>query len=120
MGIPHRLACALQVDGWIWRQDIVWHKPAPMPESVKDRCTKAHEYIFMLTKARKYYYDWEAIADPCVESNAARPRMGQGKNTQYSQKRDGAVVKPGDTGEARWAGQSNGVHSGKSHRCRRC
>ena len=61
IGIPWRVAFALQADGWYLRQDIIWHKPNPMPESVKDRCTKAHEYIFLLSKSSKYYYDSEAI-----------------------------------------------------------
>jgi len=60
-GIPWRVAFALQADGWYLRQDIIWHKPNPMPESVTDRCTKAHEYIFLLSKSPKYYYDYEAI-----------------------------------------------------------
>ena len=63
VGIPWRVALALQEDGWILRQDIIWHKPNPMPESVKDRCTKAHEYIFLLSKSPKYYYDNEAIKE---------------------------------------------------------
>jgi DNA modification methylase len=61
VGIPWRVAFALQADGWYLRQDIIWHKPNPMPESVTDRCTKAHEYIFLLSKSPKYYYDNEAI-----------------------------------------------------------
>lgn len=61
IGIPWRVAFALQADGWYLRQDIVWAKPNPMPESVKDRCTKAHEYIFLLTKSQKYYFDSDAI-----------------------------------------------------------
>jgi DNA modification methylase len=64
--MPHRLAIALQDSGWWVRQDIVWSKPNPMPESVRDRCTKSHEYIFLLTKSEKYYYDAEAIKDPAV------------------------------------------------------
>jgi DNA modification methylase len=68
MGIPWRVAFALQDAGWYLRQDIVWHKPNPMPESVKDRCTRAHEYIFMLTKSEKYYYDANAIAEPAIYS----------------------------------------------------
>jgi hypothetical protein len=64
IGVPWRVAFALQADGWFLRQDIIWHKPNPMPESVRDRCTKAHEYIFMLTKKAKYYYDHEAIKNP--------------------------------------------------------
>ena len=63
IGIPWRVAFALQADGWYLRQDIIWHKPNPMPESVKDRCTKAHEYIFLLSKNVKYYFDNEAIKE---------------------------------------------------------
>src|SRR3990167_6215875 len=64
IGIPWRVAFALQVDGWYLRQDIIWAKPNPMPESVTDRCTKSHEYIFLLTKSPKYYFDNEAIKEP--------------------------------------------------------
>jgi len=67
IGIPWRVAFALQQDGWYLRQDIIWHKPNPMPESVKDRCTKAHEYIFLLSKNSKYYYDNEAIKEPAKD-----------------------------------------------------
>lgn len=63
IGIPWRVAFALQADGWWLRQDIIWHKPNPMPESVTDRCTKSHEYIFLLTKSERYYYDHEAIKE---------------------------------------------------------
>jgi DNA modification methylase len=63
VGIPWRVAFALQSDGWYLRQDIIWHKPNPMPESVTDRCTKAHEYVFLLAKSQKYYYDAEAIKE---------------------------------------------------------
>lgn len=66
IGIPWRVAFALQADGWYLRQDIIWHKPNPMPESVTDRCTKAHEYIFLLSKSPTYYYDHEAIKEPAV------------------------------------------------------
>jgi len=66
VGIPWRVALALQQDGWYLRQDIIWHKPNTMPESVKDRCTKAHEYIFLLSKNKKYYYDYEAIKEDAV------------------------------------------------------
>jgi DNA modification methylase len=68
MMIPHRLAIALQDDGWWVRQDIVWHKPNPMPESVKDRCTKAHEYIFLLSKSKHYHYDHEAVKERTTDS----------------------------------------------------
>ena len=63
IGIPWMLAFALRADGWYLRQDIIWHKPNPMPESVRDRCTKSHEYIFLLSKSKKYYYDNEAIKE---------------------------------------------------------
>ena len=66
IGIPWMVAFALRADGWYLRQDIIWHKPNPMPESVKDRCTKAHEYIFLLSKSRKYYYDHESIKEPAA------------------------------------------------------
>jgi len=62
-GIPWRVAFALQADGWYLRQDIIWHKPNPMPESIRDRCTKAHEYVFLLSKRPYYYFDWEALAE---------------------------------------------------------
>ena len=64
VGIPWMVAFALRADGWYLRQDIIWHKPNPMPESVTDRCTKAHEYIFLLSKSSKYYYDAEAVKEP--------------------------------------------------------
>lgn len=64
VGMPWRLAFALQDDGWYLRQDIIWHKPAPMPESVKDRCTKAHEYLFLLARSRRYHFDVGAISEP--------------------------------------------------------
>jgi DNA modification methylase len=63
IGIPWRVAFALQADGWWLRQDIIWHKPNPMPESVTDRCTKAHEYLFLLSKSATYRYDAAAIAE---------------------------------------------------------
>ena len=64
IGIPWMLAFALRADGWYLRQDIIWHKPNPMPESVTDRCTKCHEYIFLLSKSQSYYYNADAIAEP--------------------------------------------------------
>ena len=66
IGIPWMLAFALRADGWYLRQDIIWHKPNPMPESVKDRCTKSHEYLFLLSKNRNYYYDHESIKEKAV------------------------------------------------------
>lgn len=70
LGIPWRVAFALQADGWYLRQDIIWHKPNPMPESVRDRCTKAHEYLFLLSKNERYYFDSEAMQEPAVGRNA--------------------------------------------------
>lgn len=72
IGIPWRVAFALQADGWYLRQDIIWSKPNPMPESVRDRCTKAHEYIFMLSKSARYYYDRDAIAEPASQESIER------------------------------------------------
>ena len=66
IGIPWRVAFALQSDGWYLRQDIIWHKPAPMPESVKDRCTKSHEYVFLLSKSKSYWFDCDAIKEPAI------------------------------------------------------
>jgi len=72
IGIPWRVAFALQADGWYLRQDIIWSKPNPMPESVRDRCTKAHEYIFLLSKRQRYYFDQDAIAEDLAEASVTR------------------------------------------------
>ena len=75
VGIPWRVAFALQADGWYLRQDIIWHKPNPMPESVTDRCTKAHEYVFLMSKSQQYYYDNEAIKERTLtKDNSNRNR----------------------------------------------
>jgi len=74
IGIPFMLAFALRNDGWYLRQDIIWHKPNPMPESVKDRCTKSHEYIFLLSKSKRYYYNNEAIKEPVKQDWGTRNR----------------------------------------------
>ena len=74
IGIPWMLAFALRADGWYLRQDIIWHKPNPMPESVRDRCTKSHEYLFLLSKNKKYYYDNEAIKEPVKQDWGTRDR----------------------------------------------
>jgi len=79
IGIPWRVAFALQADGWYLRQDIIWHKPNPMPESVQDRCTKAHEYVFLLSRSEKYFYNNKSIAEPVAESSVKRltqPNIG--------------------------------------------
>ena len=74
IGIPWLLAFALRKDGWYLRPDIIWHKPNPMPESVKDRCTKSHEYIFLLSKSKNYYYNNEAIKEPVKQDWGTRDR----------------------------------------------
>jgi DNA modification methylase len=79
IGIPWRVALALQADGWYLRQDIIWSKPNPMPESVADRCTKSHEYIFLLSKKPHYYYDHEAIKEPSVYADCGRPSKKKGE-----------------------------------------
>jgi site-specific DNA-methyltransferase (adenine-specific) len=76
IGIPWRVAFALQADGWTLRQDIIWHKPNPMPESVKDRCTKAHEYIFLLSKGPRYYFDSEAMKEPAIYPAGTKAAKG--------------------------------------------
>jgi DNA modification methylase len=76
VGIPWRFAFAMQDRGWYLRQDIIWHKPNPMPESVTDRCTKSHEYIFLLTKSPKYYFDNVAIKEPVSEVSLKRAEYG--------------------------------------------
>ena len=87
VGIPWRVAFALQADGWYLRQDIIWHKPNPMPESVKDRCTKSHEYIFLLSKKRNYYYNNDAIREPHTwEEKKPRPSGMARNGTKYREK----------------------------------
>jgi DNA modification methylase len=85
IGIPWMLAFALRADGWYLRQDIIWNKPNPMPESVQDRCTKAHEYIFLLSKSPKYYFDNEAIKTPVQKDWGTRDRT----NGKYHNKGSG-------------------------------
>jgi DNA modification methylase len=102
-GIPWRVAFALQADGWYLRSDIIWSKPNPMPESITDRPTKAHEYLFLLAKSEKYFYDAEAIAGPVADSTIERWGNGgkrfAGQNA-YFMKRDGGkhIGQLGSTG----------------------
>ncbi len=84
LGIPWRVAFALQNDGWILRQDIIWNKPNCMPEPVKDRCTKNHEYIFLLSKSKSYFYDHNAIREPLKESSIARATGKDGANRSFT------------------------------------
>ena len=90
VGIPWRVALALQADGWILRQDIIWHKPSPMPESVRNRCTKSHEYIFLFVKKMGYFYDAEAIKSPATESHLNRQKSGYHYNDEEGRKSAGA------------------------------
>lgn len=85
-GIPWKLAFSLQASGWVLRQDIIWHKPSPMPESVTDRCTKSHEYIFLLSKSQKYYFDYEAVKEMAVSPIRAREKSN-GENAVDTKKR---------------------------------
>lgn len=101
VGMPWRLAFALQAEGWYLRSDIIWAKPNPMPSSVEDRPTTSKEYIFLLTKKAKYFYDGEAIREPCSDSYISdkRPigvlRQHVNKNTKYP--REGQFKKPDNT-----------------------
>ena len=122
IGIPWRVAFALQADGWYLRQDIIWHKPNPMPESVTDRCTKAHEYLFLLSKSARYWFDAEAIREPDkgtdhrrnVAPNVYEPSQGiaskhsqlrtlEGRNGQGANKRSVWTVNSQPYAEAHFA-----------------
>lgn len=135
IGIPWRVAFALQADGWYLRQDIIWSKPNPMPESVRDRCTKAHEYLFLLSKSPRYYFDAEAIAEPLAESSIKRfaqpTLMQQAGSDRMPGKTNGAMKAVGprfggrkygddDREESRtksgneWAGSASGKRNKRS------
>lgn len=108
IGIPWRVAFALQADGWYLRQDIIWHKPNPMPESVTDRCTKAHEYIFLLTKNERYYFDARAIAEPVASSTIARLSQPTLEHQQGSYRVPGKTNGPMKAKPPRFGGQKYG------------
>lgn len=82
IGIPWMMAFALRNDGWYLRQDIIWHKPNPMNESVNDRCTKAHEYVFLLTKQERYYYDRESIREPVKPTTNGKAGVRRSGNSK--------------------------------------
>lgn len=88
-GIPWRVAFALQGEGWYLRNDVIWYKPNPMPESVTDRCTKSHEYLFMLAKSRRYFYDGEAVKESCSDDMQRRAAAGhtRGANGKVDESR---------------------------------
>lgn len=107
VGIPWMVAFALRADGWYLRQDIIWHKPNPMPESVKDRCTKAHEYIFLLTKSAQYYYDNEAIKEDAEPESEKK----YGSTFHTGKKEISGQGRPGNAsntpGYKKWTGKRN-------------
>jgi DNA modification methylase len=107
-GIPWRVAFALQSDGWYLRSDIIWHKPNPMPESVTDRPTKSHEYIFLLTKSAKYYYDADAIKEPADFGSLILPNC-QGRSDRKAQ----STNTWRSTGTARESVERGGDYSGQ-------
>lgn len=96
-GMPWKVALALQERGWLLRQDIIWHKPNPMPESVKDRCTKSHEYLFLLAKSPSYFFDVEAIREPSVR--------GSSGNSSRKKATDRGAPKDGVSGNVPWQGE---------------
>jgi len=110
VGIPWRVAFALQADGWWLRQDIIWAKPNPMPESVTDRCTKAHEYIFMLTKSARYWYDAEAVKEPVCEVSLKRAEYGWNP-TKLNVALDGAHNEKFDVMGDRWVKENRNLRS---------
>lgn len=113
IGIPWRVALALQADGWYLRQDIIWAKPNPMPESVRDRCTKSHEYIFLLAKSEKYYCDMDAIKEDCVQDES-RPSFRGGaycNNSTFDNAEGGEST---DTGNVRRSWNGSEFHTGKT------
>lgn len=111
VGQPWRVAFALQADGWYLRQDIVWHKPNPMPESVRDRCTKAHEYVFLLSKSESYHYDFEAMQEPVSPNTHAR--LSQNVLAQRGSNRaHGGEARGGRPMKAMGRGFNNGVGFG--------
>jgi len=111
VGIPWMLAFALRADGWYLRQDIIWHKPNPMPESVTDRCTKAHEYLFLLSKSERYYYDSEAMQEPALGAGGTKTK-GRGTGNW-------GVKTIGLPGERANHGRSSGMANGRETRNRR-
>jgi DNA modification methylase len=97
IGIPWMVAFALRADGWYLRNDVIWSKPNPMPESVTDRCTKAHEYIFMLTKSERYYFDAEAIKEPAAEPERQRNDRIGGANGHTVRHSQGGMIGASET-----------------------
>ena len=93
LGVPWELAFALRADGWYLRQEIIWQKPNCMPESVKDRCTKSHETIFLFAKSKRYYFDWQAIQEPCIGFDRSCPRGSRGTLTPNAGRREEGAMR---------------------------
>jgi DNA modification methylase len=110
IGIPWRVAFALQEDGWYLRQDIIWNKPNPMPESVTDRCTKSHEYIFLLSKSKKYYYDYQFIMQKVALATIGR--ISQNLDSQHGSERVPGKTNGNMKAVASWKG--SGFENGKT------
>ena len=114
-GIPWRVAFALQEDGWWLRQDIIWAKPNPMPESVTDRCTKAHEYLFLLSKSERYSYDADAIAEPVASSTLERlgqPNLANQKGSDRVPGKTNGPMRAVYGGRNKHARYGTRIHSG--------
>lgn len=109
IGQPWRIAFALQAAGWYLRADIIWHKPNPMPESVRDRPTKAHEYLFLLSKSERYFYDAEAIKEPSITNDPRRPYTSEG-----AKQLDGRPREQWHSGELRKGSVKRGGFNGKT------
>lgn len=107
MGIPWMVAFALRGDGWYLRQDIIWHKPNAMPESVRDRCTKSHEYIFLLSKSERYYFDAGAIREKALESSRARYKSAFNCGQKELAGRGRGAVAPNSPGMRKFTGYRN-------------
>ena len=121
VGIPWRVAFALQADGWWLRSDIVWSKPNPMPESVTDRPTRAHEYVFLLTKAARYWYDADAIAEPAVDGDPTRPRGSVASlRRRQAHPQAGRRNKQGDLGKRTYSGFNARWDAGDPKTTRNC
>lgn len=116
IGIPWMLAFALRADGWYLRQDIIWHKPNPMPESVRDRCTKSHEYVFLMSKSERYYFDQKAISEPVAESTVERLCQPNLKNQSGSNRVPGKTNGAMKAVAPRFGGNKYGDNDAPEHR----
>jgi len=115
IGIPWRVAFALQADGWFLRQDIIWHKPNPMPESVSDRCTKAHEYVFLLSKQPRYFFDCEAIKEPAKSKNPTGPNY-EARGQHAEKRKRGTPLRHSQYESSDQSGLDSYTHSGKRNK----